>query len=146
MADFAGTASRQDQHDGRIRTPALRLLGIGPQFGNALDQRMADIAARRTAELDIHRRLERQDGEHLIDISAHGAGAAGPPRPDRGRDVIEDRNFGREPAHAAGNPVGEIGTVDDHQSVRARRDHGGGGLRESGEKSSAAGAGLPQCP
>src|SRR5580704_17660652 len=128
MADFASPASRQDQHNGRIRTPPLRLLGIGPQFGNALDQGMADIATRRAAELDVQRRLERQDGEHLIDISAHGAGATGPPRPDRGRHVIEDRDFGREPAHAARDAVGEIGTVDDHQCIRARGDHGGRGL------------------
>ena len=128
MPDFAAPASGQDEHDGRIRAAALCLLGIGAQFGDVLDHRMADIEARRAAELDVDRRLERQDGEHLIDISAHGAGAAGPPRPDRGRDVIEDRDFGREPAHAAGDPVGEIGAVDDHQRVRARGDHGGGGL------------------
>src|SRR5580704_12710632 len=128
MPDFATPASRQDQHDGRIRAAALRFLGIGPQFGDALDQRMANITARRTAELDVHRRLERQDGEDLIDISAHGARAAGPPRPDRGRDVIEDRDFGREPAHAAGDPMGEIGTIDDHQRIRSRGDHGGRGL------------------
>ena len=36
MPDFAIAASRQNQHDGRICTPALRLLGIGAQFGNAL--------------------------------------------------------------------------------------------------------------
>src|SRR5580693_4682789 len=128
MADFAASASRQDQNDRRSRAAALRLVGIGPQFGNALDQGMADVKTRRAAELDIHRRLERQDGKHLIHISAHGAGAPRPPRPDRGRDVIEDGDCGRKPAHAAGDPMGEIGAVDDHQRIRACRDHGGCGF------------------
>src|ERR1700722_4864581 len=42
-------------------------------------------------------------------------------------------DFGREPAHAAGDPVGEIGAVDDHQRIRARGDHGGGGLTNPAE-------------
>ena len=45
----------------RIGKPPFRLLSIGPQFAKALDQRMADIGARRPAEPRMDCGLERQD-------------------------------------------------------------------------------------
>ena len=41
----------------------------------------------------------------------------GPPRPDRRRDVIEDRDRRRAGAHPARDAVGEIRTVDDDQRI-----------------------------
>ncbi len=67
-ADLARPAARQRQHQRRIGRAPARLVSIGPQFANALDQRMADIAARRPAQLGMDGRLERQDRQHLIDI------------------------------------------------------------------------------
>ena len=40
----------------------------------------------------IERYLERQNGEHLVDISFDGLDAPFLPRPNLGRDVIVDRN------------------------------------------------------
>ena len=122
--DLVRPAARQGQNKRRIGQPAPRLIGIWAQFADALDQRMADIAARRPAELDMDGRLERQDRQHLVDISAHGARASGPPCPNRRRDVVEDRNRRREPAHPAGDPMREVRAVDDDERVRARGDDG----------------------
>ena len=71
-------------------------------------------AAARTGEHEaaVRRGLERQDREHAIDISAHGARPARSPGPYRRRDVIDDRNRRRAGAHTARHAVGEIRTVD----------------------------------
>ena len=114
---------------------------FGAQFADALDQRMADIATRRPAEPQMRGRLERQDRKHGIDIGAHRAGAPGPPRPHRGRNVIEDRNRGRAPAHPARHLVGEIRTVDNDEGVRTRGDDAIGGFANAARRSSAAAAG-----
>ena len=126
--DLAQPAAGQYQNDWRLRLPALLLGRIGSQLGKALDQRMADIQAGRTAKLQMARRLERQNGENLIDISAHGARTSGSPGPDRRRDVIDDRNLGRRAAHPAGDPMGEVRAVDDDERVGPRRDDGVRGL------------------
>ena len=63
----------------------------------------------------MRRRLERQQRQHVVHIGAHGARAARPPGPHRGRDVVDDRNLRRRGAHLARHPMGEFGTVDDHQ-------------------------------
>ena len=89
---------------------------------------MADIDARRTAEPLVRGRLERQDGQHAIDIVAHGARPPGPPGPDRRRNIIEDGDRRRAGAHAPRDPVGEIRAIDDDQRVRARGDDGVGSL------------------
>ena len=70
---LAAAAAGQHQKDRRIGIAAARLLGVGPQLADVLDQRMADIGAGRSAEPRMHGRLERQEREHMIDIGAHRA-------------------------------------------------------------------------
>ena len=106
---------------------------LGRKSRQPLDQRMADIDAGRPAEPLMRRRLERQDREHVIDITAHGARPARPPCPDRGRDVIDDRDRRRRRAHAARDPVGEIRAVDDDESVGTRCDDGVRGLADAAQ-------------
>jgi hypothetical protein len=107
--DLARPAAWQNQNKRRIGAAALCLLGIRTQFGKPLDQRMADVEARRTVELDIHGRLKRQNGENAIDIGAHRPRAPRTPRPHRRRYVIEDGDFRRPPPHPARHAMREIG-------------------------------------
>src|SRR5579863_506059 len=86
------SAARQCQHKRRSGGAPAQLIGIWAQVTGALDERMADIGARRPAELDMDGRLERQDRQHLVDIIAHGTRASGPPRPNRRRDIVEYGN------------------------------------------------------
>ena len=74
------------------RAGACASASFGRSFADLLDQRMADIAAGRPAELPMHAGLERQQRQHVVDVAAHRAGAARPPGPDRGRDVVDDRD------------------------------------------------------
>ena len=73
--DLAAAAARQHQHDRRIGQPAPRLGLVRAQLRNLLDQRMADIAARRAAEPAMHVGLERQQRQHMVDVAAHRARA-----------------------------------------------------------------------
>ena len=95
---------------------------FGPQLAEALDERMADIAARRPAQLGMDGRLERQDGHHPIDVAAHSARPARPPRPNRRRNVVDNRNRRRQTSHPARHPMGEIRAVDNDKRVRSRGD------------------------
>ena len=58
-------------------------LGSGPQRGDLLDQGMTDIAAGRPAQPAIGLRLERQQRQHMVDISgaSRAPGPAATPRP-----------------------------------------------------------------
>ena len=120
-ADLAGAAARQHQNE-RRRFAGDGLFRPGTQLRQPFGQRMADINAGRTAEPPMCRRLERQDREYAIYIIAHGPGPPRPPRPYRGRNVVDDRDRRHPGAHAAGDPVGEIGAVDDHDGVGTGRD------------------------
>ena len=106
VPDLAAAASRQHQQNRRRLVPALLLVGVGPQRGDLLGQGMADIAAGRPAQPAIGLRFERQQRQHMIDIDAHRARPAGPPRPDRGRDVVDDRDRGIAGADASVPPDG----------------------------------------
>src|SRR5262245_25604823 len=83
---------------------------------------MPDIAARWPAKPRMHLRLERQQRENMVDIAPHGARAAGPPRPHRRRDVIDDRYGWRLLADPSCDPMGQFRTVDDDEDIRSRRD------------------------
>ena len=103
---------------------------LGRKLVNLLDQRMADIGAGRAAQLLVNVGLEWQQRQHVIDIAAHGARPARPPRPDRRRDVIHDRDGAVLLADAAGDPMGEIRRVDDDHHIgplieRSARRSGG---------------------
>ncbi|MEY9457626.1 hypothetical protein ABIG07_006574 [Bradyrhizobium ottawaense] len=91
---------------------------------------MADIAAWRSAELAVFLRLERQQTEHMVDITEHGPRPPRPPRPELRRDVIDDRDRRILRAHAAGDAMGEIGAVDDDERVRRGVGHGVGRLAD----------------
>ena len=82
-----------------------------------LDQRMADIAAKRAAKPPMRLRLEGQDGEDMIDIAAHLARPARPPRPDARRDIVDDGEMRRPFAHALCDLMGEFGTIEDDEPV-----------------------------
>src|SRR5579883_3002624 len=120
--DLARPAAWQHQHDGRIGGAPLRFLGIGPQQRDLFGERMADEGARGTAEPRVRVWLERQQSKHVVDIGAHRTGAAGPPRPDRGRHIVDDRDGGPRRPHPPRDPVGEVRAVDDDQHVRPYRD------------------------
>src|SRR6185437_5974753 len=57
----------------------------------------------------------------------------GSPRPDRRRDVIENGNGRSHAAHATRNPVSEVGTVDDDEGIRSRRDDSVRGLTDAAQ-------------
>ena len=69
----------------------------------------------------------------MVDISAHGARAPRPPGPDRGADVIDDRDRGRPGAHSARDAMGEFRAVDDHQDVGLGGDDRVGRLADARE-------------
>src|SRR5580698_2800536 len=94
---------------------------------------MTDVETGRAAKPHMSRRLERQDREHAIDIAAHGAGAPGPPGPNRRRDVIDNRYCGRCGANPPRHTVGEIRAVDDDQNIRARGDNGVGSFTNAAQ-------------
>src|SRR6266704_719123 len=92
---------------------------------------MADIAAGRTAKPAIGLGLEGKQSEDMIDIAKHRARPAGPPRPDRGRYVVDDRDGGIAGPNAPRHPVGEIGAVDDDENVRRCLRHRIRGLADA---------------
>ena len=125
---LARPAAGQDHQHGAVlgRTEALAQ-GFSievPHPIELLDQRVTDIAASRAAKAAMRFRLEGQNGEDVIDIAAHLARPARPPSPDARRDIVDDRNLRRPPAHALGHLMGEFGAVEDHESVWTLRDHG----------------------
>src|SRR5690606_6266276 len=89
-----------------------------PELVDALDQGMADIGTFRPAETPVRGRLERQQGQNVVDIGPHTGRALWPPGPDRGRYIVDNRYGRRSVAHKLRDAMREIGTVDDHQNVR----------------------------
>src|SRR5919109_1690525 len=83
---------------------------------------MTDIGARRPPETAMHLGLEWQQSEDMIDVAAHHPRAAGPPRPDRGRDVFDNRNFRIGGADPPRDTAGKARTVDDDENVRTLCD------------------------
>src|SRR5439155_27269397 len=75
----------------------------------------------------------RQQRQHVIDIFQHRARPPGPPRPHRGRHIIDDRNPGIFGANAFGDAVGEVRTVDDDENIRRRFRHRNGGFLDQPE-------------
>ena len=53
-------------------------------------------------------RLERQQRQHVIDIGAHLARPARPPRPHAGRDIVDDGDLRRALADALGDRMREL--------------------------------------
>src|ERR1700730_953046 len=118
VPDFAAPASRQHQKHWRRLVPSLLLVDAGPQHADLPGQGMTDIAAGRTAQPAILLRFERQQGEYMVDIAEHGARPAGPPRPDRGGDVVNDRYRGIAGPNPSCPPIGSSQVLDDHANVR----------------------------
>ena len=109
---------------GDAKPPAQSLRVEASHPIELLDQRMADIAAGGPAKAPMRLGLEGQNGEDVIDIAAHLACPAGPPRPDARRDVVDDGHVRRPFAHALCHLVGEFGAIEDHERVGRLRDHG----------------------
>src|SRR6185437_4570743 len=89
---------------------------------------MSDIASRRTVKPTQYGRFERQQGEDVINVAAHGTRAPRPPCPDRRTNIVDDRNFRRPLADTACNAMRKLGAVDDDDNVRVRRNRRVGGL------------------
>ncbi len=127
-AHLRRAAAGQHQQNGlcRIELEPRRHLGLieAPDPVQLLDQRMADIGAGRSAEALVRGRLERQQPHHVIDIGAHLAGPARPPRPHARRNVVDDRNERRALADALGDGMRELRRVDDHDGVGLGGDGG----------------------
>jgi hypothetical protein len=117
-----------------LTVPAPLFVGIGTKRIDLFDQGMTDIAARRTVKPAIGLRFERQQGEDVIDVAQHRARPARPPRPDRRRYVINDRQRGIAGPDPPCHPMGEVGTVDDHKNVRRGLRHRDGGLPDHPQK------------
>ena len=127
----------QGEDERRRRGAPARLLGARPQFGEPLDQRMADIDAARAAEPRMRFRLERQQRQHAIDIGAHRPRPARPPGPDRRADVVDHRQVRQRAADAARDAMGEVGAVDDDERVGARGDDRRRGATDAVDAASA---------
>src|SRR5258708_19442385 len=72
-------------------------------------------------------RFKRQQRKDMIDITEHRARAPLPPRPHRGRYIVDDRDRTIPRPHPSCHPMGEIGTVDDHENIGRGVRRGGGG-------------------
>jgi len=66
--------------------------------------------------------LKRKKSQHMIDIGPHRARPARTPRPDRGTNIIDDRNVRGAFAHAACYAMTEFRAVDNDQNIRLCRD------------------------
>ena len=122
-ADFARAAAGQHEDKRRIGEPALGFLSVRAQPRDLLGERVADKGAGWPAQPAQGLRLERQQREHVVDVRAHGARAAGPPGPNRRADVIDDRDGGCARAHAPRHAMGEFRAVDDHQHIGPGGNH-----------------------
>lgn len=120
--DLAAPAAGQYQQPWRRGLAARLLLRGGTQARKLLDQGMADIGAGRTIEPAECVGLERQQAEDMIDIATHRPCPARPPRPHGRRHVVDDRDRAIARANPLRHALGEIGTVDDDEHVRLRRD------------------------
>src|ERR1700722_12167289 len=78
---------------------------------------MTDIDTTRSSQPPVGLRLERQQRQHAIDVSQHRLGAAGPPRPDAGTDVIDDRQSRQRRPDTAGDAMSEVRAVDDNEDI-----------------------------
>ena len=132
--DFARSASGQHQQDRRRRVAAGALGGVGPQIGGGLDQGVAHVGAGRAAQLLMRVRLEREQRQQVINVTAHRARAPRSPRPDGRRHVVDDRNIWRCGTHASCNPVGEVRAVDNHQHIGTLRHHRLRGFADSAQQ------------
>ena len=108
-----------------------RILGVRAQMPGPFAQRMSDEGARRPVQSPHRRRLERQERQHMIDVSAHGARAARPPCPHGRTHIVDDRDRRRTRAHAPRDTMGEFRAVDDHEDIRLGRNDGVGGLADA---------------
>ena len=83
---------------------------------------MPDIGAGRSAQPAMRLRLKRQQGKHMVDIGAHPARPARAPHPDRRADIVDHGQPRQRAAHLAGDAMREVRAVDQHESIRPRRD------------------------
>ncbi len=121
LGHLGGATARQNEEQGQggVEAEALgqrrRIEGGDP--GMALDQRMADEAARRAAEAVMGVGLERPQRQHVVDVVAHLGRAARTPGPDAGRHVVDDRDGQPAAPDAPGDRVGELRAVDDDDGI-----------------------------
>ena len=94
---------------------------------------MADISARRAAEVAQHLRLERQQRHDVIDVPCHRARATRPPSPHRRADVIDNSDSRGAGTHTSCHAMGEVRAVDDDQGVRLGRNHRIGGFTNAAQ-------------
>ena len=103
--DLRAAAARQHDQQRRVgREPQALASGAVSSVGDPGQrsiERMADVAAGRPAQALVRGGLEGQQRQHMIDVGAHPARAARPPRPHAGRDVVDDGHVGARGAACA---------------------------------------------
>jgi hypothetical protein len=90
----------------------------------AVRQRVAHIMGRRPPELLHDIRLERENGQHMIDVGRHFCSAFRPPGPYGRRNIFYDRNVRQRLLNALRNAVRKIRAVDQDNDIGPRRNHG----------------------
>jgi hypothetical protein len=122
--DLAATASGQHDEQGRGGGNAVPGTKSRAVAGGsvALDHRMADIARLQPDLFEVGR-LERQQGQQVIDGAGGVPRAEFAPRPDHRRDVVDHRRPRRQrrPGNAAqplADTKAETRTVDGHHGDR----------------------------
>jgi hypothetical protein len=118
-------ARQQDEPPARLRRERRR---PGEALPHVVDERVSR-ADRVGAEGAEQLGLEREEGDHAAGAPRDRLRAAAPPRPDLGRDVVDERHA--EPAQAAGEETVEVREVDEDRRVRAAADRLGA---ETGER------------
>ena len=110
---FGASRARQDQ-----QRPVLPgFAAAWRERANMLDERMTDIIARRAAKPRQSLRLERQNGENMIDIGPHRRRPPGPPGPHRRAHIVDDRKPRRASAHTTRDAMRKIRRVDQYEAV-----------------------------
>ena len=95
-----------------------------PQVIDTFNQRMTHIGAGRPTKFGQDFRLKRQQREDMIDIGPHCSRTARTPRPYRGADVVDNRDFRQPRPHALCHPVREFRAVDDDKRIGLCRYNG----------------------
>src|SRR4029078_12445845 len=95
---------------------------------------MADEGAWRTTQI-VHRfGLERKESQYVINVALHRTRPTRTPCPDRGTNVIHDRDVRGALGHAPCHAMGKFRAVDDNQNIRICRDDGIGGFPYAWQK------------
>src|SRR5262249_52980205 len=112
---FSATGQNQNQWWICKAQPSFEILRA--QVIETLDQRVPHIGARRAPKFRQYFRLKRQQCKDMIDIGAHCPRTTRTPSPNRGADIVDNRNFRQLRPHTLCYPVRELWAVDDDKYI-----------------------------